>query len=1158
MSPQMFSRSDDVRFMNGCSLALNLMCRPQGSALRRPGTRVVAAVKDGANYKAQLFPFSFSPTQSVIVQASRSIVDTREIGHFRFNVDGGTLLYSQPANWLVARPATINSSIWSTGNDAHGLQAGDPVVFTMRPDGNSPTVTFPSVASTADQEFAYTGLFLGRGQQIVFVPDSNGALPPNVEAGRIYWTTDELGAGSTTTYTFSETFQGPNVKGVSTASTGTIRAAAMPWTSFGRMRCNRVYYVSSTNLTGTAYSIAETKGDAISGEVMLIGDRGFGERKGHYAYRRGDLVEGSPAGAPGNFYCMREPWCNAPTPDDHNYCYLLDHIDHDPADLKFWCRLPGTFTSGVTVTPATDTIDFGVAHGLSDNATILLSGSAAPGGTAFDTVYYAIVTGANTIQLSETPSGSALDITSAGTSVDVLANSIYEVPHFYAEAELAEVTTAQSNDVMTIASKDHPLSELRRVSSSRWELQTIRFTAKAAVPEKPFLLEAYSGESDFSLRVTTANELDTIANHTFAVGNPIYIKKSFGNPPVDEGFYIVETVPSVTKLKLKRYNGGSRVTFPITPGLWGLEIMFCESIFDLQSYYKITAVDDNGEESEASEEFEVLNNLLVAGSHTRIGWSAIANAQRYRVYKKQNGLFGFIGETEDLFFTDDNIGPDMSVSPPRVDDRLRKTGFITWDTTNDIVLWPGHELKNLDPVVFHANGNFPTGIEEGATYYAINIGDGSFQLAADPDGEIPATIVNGTPTGEVWAEGGSFPGSVTYFEGRRMFAGSRGLPQDVWATASGTESDLSYSIPVVDSDRIYFRISSREGSSVRHLVPLSQLVLLSNTIEYRLTPLNSDAITPSTISVRPQSYVGSDFPQPAVVNNNVVFAAARGGHVRELGYNSDVLGYLTGDLSIRASHLFDGHRILDIAYQKAPVPTLWFVSSSGKLLSLTYIPEEQIGAWSQHTTDGTFESVAVIPEGNEDAVYVVVLRNGQRYIERFADQFTGQGVAIEDSIFVDSSVSYDGAPTLSIRVPHLASRQVVYLADGISGTGTVDGSGLLTLKAAASKIHVGLGYVSELNTVPLYAQVDQAFGSGMTKNILKVFVRVFQSGAFEAGPLGGRLVPSRSPAVGALQTKLQHVTIAGSWNDEGQLAVRQSDALPLTILGITMEVAFGN
>lgn len=262
----------------------------------------------------------------------------------------------------------------------------------------------------------------------------------------------------------------------------------------------------------------------------------------------------------------------------------------------------------------------------------------------------------------------------------------------------------------------------------------------------------------------------------------------------------------------------------------------------------------------------------------------------------------------------------------------------------------------------------------------------------------------------VFVGAGNYPAAVSYYEQRRCFAGTNNAPQSMWMTRSGTESTMSYSLPIRDDDRISVRVAAREANAIRHIVPLSQLLLLTSAAEWRVTSINSDAITPSSISVKPQSYIGASNTQPCIVNTNLIYIAARGGHVRECGYNWQANGFITGDLSLRSAHLFDHFDVVDMAYSKAPQPILWFVSSSGKLLGLTYVPEQQIGAWHQHDTlNGVFESCCCVAEGAEDFLYVVVKRyiNGAyvRYIERFA---TRRFDDPEDAFFVDAGLTYDG------------------------------------------------------------------------------------------------------------------------------------------------------
>ena len=413
---------------------------------------------------------------------------------------------------------------------------------------------------------------------------------------------------------------------------------------------------------------------------------------------------------------------------------------------------------------------------------------------------------------------------------------------------------------------------------------------------------------------------------------------------------------------------------------------------------------------------------------------------------------------------------------------------------------------------------------------------------------------------------GNYPAAVSYFEQRRCFAGTTSKPQNIWMTKSGTESDMSYSLPIRDDDRIAFRVAAREANTIRHIVPLSGLVLLTSGAEWRVTSVNSDAITPTSISVRPQSYVGASNVQPAIVNNTLLYCAARGGHVRELGYQQDAAGFITGDVCLRAPHLFDGYTIVDMAYAKAPQPVAWFISSSGYLLGMTYVPEQQVGAWHWHDTDGTFESCCVVAEGDEDMLYVVVRRtiNGSsvRYIERLESrQFTAQA----DAYFVDCGLTYSGAAATTITgLDHLEGKTVNILADGaVHPQRTVTG-GAVTLDAEASTVQVGLPITADLQTLPIAAPLrDGSFGQSHVKNVNKAWLRVYRSSGIFVGPAFDKMremkqrtdEPYGSPP--ELKSEEMSINLTPTWGDGGQVCIRQADPLPLTIVCLTAEVELG-
>jgi hypothetical protein len=410
-----------------------------------------------------------------------------------------------------------------------------------------------------------------------------------------------------------------------------------------------------------------------------------------------------------------------------------------------------------------------------------------------------------------------------------------------------------------------------------------------------------------------------------------------------------------------------------------------------------------------------------------------------------------------------------------------------------------------------------------------------------------------------------YPAAVTYHEQRRWFAGTNNSPLGLWATKSGTESNMTRSLVPRDDDALAFRVASREANRVRHLVPMRDLLPFTAGSEMRVTSINTDAITPTSVNVKTESYIGASNVQPVLVNSNVLYAAARGGHIREIGFNERAGGTATGDLSLRATHLFDTLSISDLAYGKAPYPIVWAISSNGKLLGLTYVPEQDVGAWHQHETAGAFRSVCCVAEGNEDAVYVVVGRtiNGvaRVFVERMATRmFTAQ----EDGFAVDCGLTYDSVPATVISgLSHLNGETVSILADGAVHPQRVVSGGTITLEQPASVVHVGLPYTCELVTLPLSMQVDAALGQGRMKNVNSVYVRVHKSSLFKAGPDAAGLreakwrtnEPYGSPP--SLRSEEVEVTVPGDWNPEAQVTVRQDQPLPLTVVSMTTEVVLG-
>lgn len=411
------------------------------------------------------------------------------------------------------------------------------------------------------------------------------------------------------------------------------------------------------------------------------------------------------------------------------------------------------------------------------------------------------------------------------------------------------------------------------------------------------------------------------------------------------------------------------------------------------------------------------------------------------------------------------------------------------------------------------------------------------------------------------SKAGDYPGAVGYFEQRRFFAGTPNLPQMVWATRPGTERDMSYTLPAKADNRLKFRIAASQASRINHLVPIQQLLALTESTVFRI----NDEVAADNVSVKPQTSEGASDVQPVIVNSTIVYTAARGGHAYELGYQYQKGGVVAADLAIRAGHLFETARPVDLTKMTNPDPILWFAHTDGKLLGLTYMPDQNIGAWHQHVTEGGFfETVACVTEGDEDRLYAVVRRiiNGKvvRYIERMGPKQYGD---IENAFCVDCGVTYEGEAVSSLRgLDHLEGEVVNILADGGVMPSQVVKDGRIQLAHPVKHIHIGIPITADMSTLPMaVALQDGSYGRGHSININKVWLQVYQSSGIWVGPTFDKLTEFKQRTDEPFGTPPTPVTgqisvmTTPTWRDQGQVCVRQTDPLPLAITGLCSEIA---
>ena len=479
-------------------------------------------------------------------------------------------------------------------------------------------------------------------------------------------------------------------------------------------------------------------------------------------------------------------------------------------------------------------------------------------------------------------------------------------------------------------------------------------------------------------------------------------------------------------------------------------------------------------------------------------------------------------------------------------------------------------------------GNFNTVSWTAATgavrYYVYRLRGGSYGYVGQTAGlslvddniSPQASDTPPVPTITLNTGVGDYPAAVTYYERRRWFAGTLNRPQNVFATRNGTEANLTGSVPSQEDDALEFRIASQQQQTVRHLVALQDVVALTASGEHRIFADGGPALSLSTLSIKPQSATGASNVQPALSEDRALYVQAQGSYIRELAFDPSGLGRFTAEnVSIMAPHLFDNRRIIELAYCRAPVPVLWALRDDGVLLGMTHMPGQQVYGWHQHRIGGAgvVESIAVIPENNEDVLYMAVRRPLSGGLNSVSiERLTPRVVATQaDGYFVDGGLTYRGAAVSTISgLWHLEGQTVQILTDGAVHPTRVVANGTISLEYPAAVVHVGLAYVSDLQTLPQAYEQAPAGGQGTMKNVSKVHVRVKDSVLVKAGPSFSRLREFPARAVSdpygsppSLRNGELSFSIDPSWTSEGSICLRQDQPLPLTVCALAHETATG-
>lgn len=455
------------------------------------------------------------------------------------------------------------------------------------------------------------------------------------------------------------------------------------------------------------------------------------------------------------------------------------------------------------------------------------------------------------------------------------------------------------------------------------------------------------------------------------------------------------------------------------------------------------------------------------------------------------------------------------------------------------------------------------------------------------DQHVSVTVViapQSTALTYLWSEGAfstyrGFPTTIGFYEQRLLYSGTTSQANTVWGSVTGDFDNFQFSDN--DDGAVAFQPAVCQQNPTAWLATLGRVHLGTSGEEIIMASGNFDeALTPSNVTMRAQSFYGSTPIQPIQLQNSILFVERNGQRVREMRELSPYVAqtdFVAPDLTLLAEHITKPG-IVEMDFGRLPDPLAYFVRSDGVMAVCTYNREQNVTAWARYVTAGLYESVAAIFGTPEDVIWTCVSRpvGVAGATVRCIEAFTVDPAVNADeqtNVLLDCAEAYltgDFTPGADhVFSNHFKQGQVVTaLVDGgeypaitVGATGRVDFPANVTAQTA---IIIGLPYTGLLSPMKPELQDQEGASQGKKRRIAEVVLRVrnslFCEYAGGASPTAFTRLQFRSPndTMGAntpLSDGIADYPLPGPWPDGntfgGQLTLKQAHPFALTVLAIS-------
>ena len=729
--------------------------------------------------------------------------------------------------------------------------------------------------------------------------------------------------------------------------------------------------------------------------------------------------------------------------------------------------IAGTYSQSTTTVTVTKS-----SHGYSASDEVYLDFTSGDGVDGFYTI--ATVPDANTFTVTST--------TSQTTSGNVNISQRYEVTTSYTAAQVDDLAFTQSADVLFLAHPSHPPARLERNDTNNWTLTELLPSSGSSpttvLTDGPFLATNTTDTTMTIALADTANWTASFTNGALSLEEVGTVSPS--NVDVTTNTFTIANHPLVNGMKVQFAAIPSG--FTSTPTLSATTDYFVVSA--TQNTFKVattaggTPVDITA--APTSDDMTVSKSFVDKDVYIRVTASAVT------------------GINDDTGFQSGDIGRYI-----RLNSEIAPQ--IKWGYGEIIERLSGSET----------------------TVVLVKLKKAIAGVGATTEWQLGS-----------FSETTGYPRTVQIYQQRLVYAGTSEEPQTLFFSRTGDFFNFAATEPLgrstgqfdsagrsIIGEQIYednalsLTISSDTVDQIEWLNEDRRLTIGTSGGVFQCYGTDDDlTLTPFNFTIAKVSAWAADSTGlPAKIGNNLLYIQQNGRKVRELAFDKLQDQYSAADLTLRSEDISETG-IIATAYQDQPYSVLWCLRNDGRLAGLTYVDLLQMRAWHRHTiggshSDATYgsqakvESIAVIPRGSHDQLWMIVKRDidggVKRYIEFMERYFVASEVVPSDAHFVDSGLeeppSRTSASTSVLGLDHLEGESVAILADAAVQPNRTVSSGAITLQTAATNFRIGFGYNSDIETLPMVAATSQGTSVGNRKRIHRFTVRLLESLSFKFG-----------------------------------------------------------